>query len=120
MLLKFKTKKLFIIAYVMEYPLPSKKKKGKRKKTENICEKKYLYTLFYPGHGMVVYFTEILKKIQYLCSFYTFIRRTLTRISTSLLSLLCSLFLGIDSITFCGSFASCITFRRTKEVKFYI
>lgn len=56
MLLKFKAKKLFIIAYVI--PRPPKKKK----KTENICEKKYLYTLFYPGHGMIVYFTEILKK----------------------------------------------------------
>lgn len=58
MLLKFKAKKLFIIAYA----IPGLQKKKKKEKTENICEKKYLYTLFYPRHGMIVYFTEILKK----------------------------------------------------------
>ena len=46
MLLKFKTKKLFIIAYVMEYPLPSKKKKKKGKRLK-ISAKRSICTRFF-------------------------------------------------------------------------
>ena len=56
MLLKFKTKKLFIIAYVMEYPLPSKKKKKKEKDWKYLRKEVFVHAfLSWTRNGSLFY-----------------------------------------------------------------